>query len=130
LHPFLCPKCNSKNVRSSLSQNTREVLSKVLGLFPMRCNDCDERWTQPIWDFLNVIYARCPSCYGLELSIWQPHYYRPPLRWIWMLALGAKPRRCEFCRKNFVSFLPCKIRFVRRRPKPAPSPVDSEPLLH
>jgi hypothetical protein len=129
VHPFLCPKCNSRNVRRSISKNTREAFAKILGFFPARCNDCDQRWIQPIWDFLNAAYARCPNCYGLEISRWHPRYYRAPLRWRWMLALGAKPRRCEFCRKNFVSFLPCKIRFVRRRPNPNPPAIDSEPLL-
>jgi hypothetical protein len=89
-------------------------MRKLLGIFPMRCKDCDERWTQPLWDFLNVVYARCPRCYGLELTLWQPQYYRPPTFWKFLMGLGAKPRRCEFCRKNFVSFRPCKIRYKRR----------------
>jgi hypothetical protein len=118
VHPFSCPNCKSRNVRSSLSQNFREALAKLIGIFQLRCRDCDERWTQPIWDLLNAFYARCPGCYGLELSLWQTNYYRPPARWKFLMALGARPRRCEFCRKNFVSFLPCKIRFVRRKAKP------------
>ena len=129
MHPFCCPNCKSKNVRSSLSKSFWETASKVLGFFPLRCRDCDERWTQPIWDFLNVIYARCPRCYGLELSLWQPCYYRPPAAWTMMMKFGAKPRRCEFCRKNFVSFRPCKIRFVRRKPKSSATPIDSAAAL-
>ena len=78
MHPFSCPNCKSRNVRSSLSQNFGEALSKLIGIFQLRCRDCDERWTQPIWDLLNAFYARCPGCYGLELSLWQPSYYRPP----------------------------------------------------
>jgi hypothetical protein len=128
VHPFRCPKCKSKNVRSSLSQSFWESASKVFGFFPMRCRDCDERWTQTLWDILNVVYARCPRCYGLELSLWQPTYYRPPVIWKLLMSFGAKPRRCEFCRKNFVSFRPCKIRFVRRRPKSAT--VDSAAALN
>jgi hypothetical protein len=46
------------------------------------------------------------------------------------MAVGAKPRRCEFCRKNFVSFRPCKIRFVRRRQKPMQPQMDSAPLVN
>jgi hypothetical protein len=127
VHPFRCPKCNSRDVRSSLSQSIWESTKKLLGYFPLRCRDCDERWTQPIWDLLNVMYARCPRCYGLELSLWAPNFYRPPLLWKAQLAIGAKPRRCEFCRTNFVSFRPCKIRYVRRRIKyTAAATVESD----
>lgn len=117
VHPFSCPACNSKNVRTSLAKGFWEPTKKLFGFQPARCRDCDERWTQPIWDLLNAIYARCPCCYGLELSFWAPGYYRSPFTWKLMMLFGAKPRRCEFCRKNFVSFRPCKIRYLRRRPK-------------
>ena len=51
------PKMSAGRFRKALSR----LSSKILGFFPLRCNDCDERWTQPIWDLLNVIYARCPQ---------------------------------------------------------------------
>ena len=117
MHPFQCPQCNSKNVRSSLAQNFWESLRKAFGVFPLRCKDCDARWTQPLWDFLNIIYARCPSCYGLELSMWQPQYYHAPPIWKFLMNIGAKPRRCDYCRRNFVSFRTCKIKYQRRKNK-------------
>lgn len=115
MHPFQCPKCNSKNVRDSVSRSFWESIRTVAGVFPARCRDCDTRWSQPLWDLGNCLYARCPHCYGLELSSWTPSHYRvPTLSKVW-LTIGAKPRRCEFCRRNFVSFRPCKIQFVRRK---------------
>jgi hypothetical protein len=113
--PIKCPRCDSGDVRSSLSQNFFERIVKAFGFFQLRCRDCDHRFTRDIWDALNVIYARCPKCYGLELSMWDPAYYRPPRSWKFMMAFGGRPRRCEFCRKNFVSFLPCKIRHRRKK---------------
>jgi hypothetical protein len=121
--PIKCPACNSRNVRSSLSQTFFERVAKAFGFFQLRCRECDTRFTRAIWDALNVIYARCPRCYGLELSLWSPSYYRPPASWKFMMAIGGRPRRCEFCRKNFVSFRPCKIRYRRPRPSNAASSV-------
>lgn len=113
--PINCPECGSRHVRTSLTQGFFEKLGKAIGIFPLRCKDCDCRFSRQIWDIANSIYARCPVCYNLELSLWQPSFYRPPRSWKVLLAFGAKPRRCEACRKNFVSFRPCKIRFRRRK---------------
>ena len=67
-----------------------------------------------------MIYARCPLCYRIDLSLWKPEQYHVPLWWRLLLNLGAKPRRCEACRKNFVSFRPCKKMYKRRKIVRAP----------
>ena len=125
--PIRCPACGSKNVRSSYSQTFFERLAKFLGVFKLRCRDCDCRFSRAIWDVFNMFYARCPRCYNLELSVWQPQYYRPPGLQRLKLKFGGRPRRCEKCRNNFVSFRPCKIRFVRRKPKSSTTQPLSAP---
>ena len=129
MHPFSCPNCKSKNVRSSLSQNFLESrLSKLLGIFQLRCRDCDGRWTQPIWDLLNVVYARCPAMLRGGTESLAAKLLSSSGAVEVSYGVGAKPRRCEFCRKNFVSFRPCKIRFVRRKAKPRRSGRIQPPL--
>jgi hypothetical protein len=106
-----CPECNSRNIRSSLSRTLGERLKKAVGIFQLRCRDCDARFQRQIWDPLNSFYARCPRCYRLDLSIWTPQFYRAPARWLFYLKIGAKAHRCDYCRHNFVSFRPAKLKF-------------------
>ena len=113
--PIRCPECQSQEVRVSTPQGLWEQLQRAAGIMPLRCRECDFRFRSLIWDLLNVIYARCPACYNLELSIWHPRFYRPPMIQRLKLHVGGRPRRCERCRRNFVSFLPCKIRYRRRK---------------
>lgn len=103
-----CPECNSRNVRSSLSQSLGENLQKALGFFQLRCRDCDSRFTHSLWDIRNLLYARCPCCYGLKLTSWNPRFYRAPRSWLFYMKVGGKARRCNACRRNFVSFRPAK----------------------
>ena len=112
--PIRCPDCHSQELRASTPQSIWEHILRIVGLMPVRCKNCDYRFRSAIWDILNAIYARCPACYNLELSIWQPRFYRPPAGQRLKLRLGGRPRRCERCRRNFVSFLPCKIRYRRK----------------
>jgi len=113
--PIKCPECGSSDLRSSLSQTFLEKVAKIFGFFQLRCRDCDHRFTSDLWDTFNAIYARCPKCYNLELSLWDPAYYRPPSSWKFLLAIGGRPRRCQSCRTNFVSFRPCKVRYRRKK---------------
>jgi hypothetical protein len=110
-----CPVCKSRNVRSSLSRTFGERVSKAFGFMQIRCKDCDARFTKQIWDAKNALYARCPRCYRLDLSTWSLDYYRAPFRWLVFLKLGANSHRCEYCRHNFVSFRPCKIKYDKNR---------------
>lgn len=57
-----------------------------------------------------IPYAKCPCCHRMDLSRWTREFYSPGWVTRMMLAVGAKPVRCEYCRHNFWSF-----RFIRER---------------
>lgn len=99
-----CPGCGSKHLRSSLTVTSFEKLQEWLGIVQVRCKDCDHRFRNVIWDAGNILNARCPRCYNLELATWKPERYRICRSWKIKMALGAKPCRCQACRFNFVSF--------------------------
>jgi hypothetical protein len=110
-----CPQCGSRNIRPSRAYTVGEHIGKALGLFKLRCRDCDARFSHTIWEFRNAIYARCPRCYRLDLTLWDTSHYRTSGWWRFLMQIGAKPRRCEACRTNFVSFRPAKAKYVRMR---------------
>jgi endogenous inhibitor of DNA gyrase (YacG/DUF329 family) len=121
-----CPECGSKDVRASLSQTIGEQVLKVFGFFYLRCKDCDARFRAQIWDFLNMIYARCPRCYRLDLSTWSTEYYRASSSQLLCLRLGGRRHRCAYCRVNFVDFRPAKLRYKGKLGAPIgghPQPV-------
>ena len=90
-----------------------------------RCRQCDVRFRSVIWDVRNLLYARCPRCYGVELTGWKPENYHVPSFWKFWLALGAQPRRCEPCRCIFLSIRPRK-RLSRHRSESLPPLADRE----
>lgn len=51
----------------------------------------------------------------MDLSRWSLEDYRPGAFSRLLLRLGANPWRCEYCRHNFVSFRPRKLRYQPRR---------------
>jgi DNA-directed RNA polymerase subunit RPC12/RpoP len=113
--PIRCPRCGSRDIRTSHSRTVPERIATFFGHLQLRCKNCDERFADAIWDLRNLLYAKCPQCYNTELCFWKPEQYHAPARWRFLLAIGARPRRCERCRRNFVSFRPCKIRYQRRK---------------
>ena len=113
-----CPSCNSRDVRASLPQTFGEHIVRLFGYMQIRCKDCDRRFTSSIWDLPNIFYAKCPRCYRLDLSTWTTHYYHAPARWHFYMKLGARRRRCEYCRHNFLSWRPAKLKYKRRSPAP------------
>lgn len=119
---IFCPSCKSRNLRSSLARNWGETVLKALGIFPLRCRECDTRFSRQIWDPLNAIYARCPRCYRLDLSTWSMDHYRAPAHWLFFFKIGANAHRCEYCRHNFISFRPRKIKFTGRTNVPDGNP--------
>jgi hypothetical protein len=108
-----CPHCGSNSIRESHSYSVGETLGKWLGFLKLRCRDCDERFTHQIWDARNLLYARCPRCYRLDLSRWERSHYRVSWFSRTLLKLGARPHRCEACRCNFVGFRPAKLKYKR-----------------
>lgn len=112
-----------------------EHLKALVGICPLRCRRCKNRWETSVWADGAWKYARCPRCYRQELTTWSLQYYRPPAWTNLLLSLGATRYRCAACRCNFASFRPCKERFKWRQEnleesKDAASQSDSrEPQL-
>lgn len=122
-----CPKCRSTHLRTSKQLSFFERLIELLGVVHLRCRDCDERFSSGLLDVRNWLFARCPRCYRLDLTGWKKERYSIPTTWQILFALGAKARRCDACRCNFVSFRPVKHWAIRRRSTPAP--VQTQPEL-
>ncbi len=110
-----CPKCNSRNIRYSHLSTPRERLVSLLGVRPLRCRNCRERFVARLWDTADLPYAHCPKCLNMRLSTWSPSHYHVPAGRGFKLFFGANPYRCESCRCNFVSFRPRKEKFTFRR---------------
>lgn len=111
-----CPACGSFNVRQSQTTTWMEKFRYWLGISPVRCKNCDERFESSLLDIRNAMYSRCPRCYRQDLSTWDTSHYNAPTRWHIYMAFGARRRRCEGCRHNFISFRPAKAKYVRRGP--------------
>jgi C4-type Zn-finger protein len=121
-----CPECGGSHLRASRWRTPWERFIDLLGFSTMRCTDCGHRWTQSLWRIHEMIYARCPKCYRLELTNWEETYYKIPSSWRVMAGMGAKKVRCKACRYNFLSF-----RFVKGKRKwvnvdPSEDPVPDE----
>lgn len=110
-----CPVCGAHDLRIARSQGFREHLLALLGVYPLRCRNCQNRFRGQLWKISQVRYAHCPKCYRTQLSTWSEQYYNPTTGVKFKLALGATPYRCEFCRCNFASFRACKERFSWRK---------------
>ncbi len=108
-----CPKCGSHNVRYSHVRSAAERLASLLGVRPLRCRDCRERFSAPMLKLSDLAYARCPKCLRMDLTYWSPSYYHVSFGKGLLMSLGARPLRCERCRCNFVSFRRRKYRFRR-----------------
>jgi hypothetical protein len=102
----------------------------VAGYTALRCRSCDHRFQRTLWDVRNSIYARCPNCYGLELTSWDVEDYHVRTSWRFRLAIGANAWRCEPCRRNFVSFFPRKYRWVRRKPSTSNSNAENHSVAN
>jgi hypothetical protein len=135
-----CPKCGTREARISHRRTLWEQLKGIVGIYPLRCRRCRNRWETSSWAGGAWKYARCPRCYRQELTTWSEQYYRPPTWTNFLLSLGATRYRCAACRCNFASFKPCKERFKWRQetrvepaadagPVAASQPDSREPLL-
>lgn len=62
----------------------------------------------------------------MDLSTWKPEDYQVSAFRLFLLHIGGRPFRCEYCRRNFVSFRWRRERFSFRRwgkRAQAPEPV-------
>lgn len=124
-----CPGCGGRSLRYAHLRSPSEKIAKLVGIRPLRCRDCRERFVHRTWNLSNLSQARCPTCMGAELTSWSPTHYHVGLGKTLLLFLGGRPYRCERCRCNFVSFRRRKRRRVSRRhhgaestPSPAGGP--------
>lgn len=88
----------------SAARGIKEELFRMVGIYAVRCDDCGHRFSDSLWRFADVIYAKCPKCYRTDLSTWMLRYYRPGNWTLIKNWLGGRRMRCEACRHNFVSF--------------------------
>ena len=78
----------------------------MMGVYPFRCNSCNDRFWASVWLFSVWKWAKCPRCLNLNLTDWPKRHYRNSLWAQALTALGAQKHRCSRCRLNFVSFRP------------------------
>lgn len=116
-----CPRCDSADVRPARDRGLIESLLAFVGLQPARCHDCAHRFLAKPFGLTKIWWAKCPRCYRMDLSTWDPKYYRVS-RWTSLrIAIGAHRWRCETCRCNFASFRSRQRKYTR--PESAPTHV-------
>lgn len=111
----LCPKCGSRNLRYARLRGKAERLWSWAGIRPLRCRACYCRFIERTWRLSEVIFARCPRCWRMDLSRWSRNEYRVSFFGGLLLSLGANPYRCAYCRVNFISFRKRKERYNPQR---------------
>lgn len=108
-----CPECDSSRVRSVPVHGFRENLLALAGFYSFRCSDCYHKFLANPLGVANAGYAKCPRCLRMDLSTWDPKYYKKST-WMDLKAwFGAHRWRCEPCRNNFMSWRPRKQKYVR-----------------
>jgi hypothetical protein len=117
-----CPNCGTRDVRVSRPQGLVQHVKNFFGISALRCRRCSNRWETSVWANGSWKYARCPRCYRQELTKWTMQYYSPPRWTVFLLRIGASPRRCPACRCNFASFKPQKESFLWRHSVREPVP--------
>ena len=126
---LLCPNCGSRNIRYSQLRTPRDRLASLIGIRPLRCRDCRQRFVSKVWDPADLPYAHCPKCLNMRLSTWSPSHYHVTAGRGFLLFFGASPYRCENCRCNFVSFRSRKYRYKRPRNAAAASKEAQAPVV-
>jgi hypothetical protein len=108
-----CPICNSPRIRAGQIRSLLDHIRVLLGVFPARCEQCSARFHLRSVGLGAVFYAKCPRCLRQDLTSWDLKHYRPSNWMRVQMLLGARRRRCEVCRCNFVSLRPRKAKYVR-----------------
>jgi DNA-directed RNA polymerase subunit RPC12/RpoP len=110
-----CPRCGSDEVRLSRRRRAIRTLLKIFGIYTFRCQSCQSTFQRNIGALQNLAFAKCSLCHRMDLSRWSRDYYNPSTWTKLMLAFGAKPVRCEYCRNNFWSFRLVKEKFSKEK---------------
>lgn len=108
-----CPECGGRDVRSERTRGLREKCLALAGFYAFRCQHCYTRFLERPMQLASAVYARCPRCLRMDLSSWDPKYYRVSAWTEFKVWLGAHRWRCEPCRKNFVSWRARREKYVR-----------------
>ncbi|MBI5283156.1 MAG: hypothetical protein HY858_15840 [Candidatus Solibacter usitatus] len=98
----------------------RERLLALLGFYAFRCNSCRLRFVIRPMGARASAFARCPRCFRMDLSTWDPKYYHGDLWMDLKVWLGWYRWRCDPCRRNFVSWRPRREKYVRPAGEAAP----------
>lgn len=98
----------------------REWFLTLFGFYAFRCDSCSHRFVIRPLGPRATVFARCPRCFRMDLSTWDPKYYHAEF-WADLKAwLGGNRWRCEPCRRNFVSWRPRREKYVRPAEQAAP----------
>lgn len=112
--PVVCPSCGSARVKPDPPRGLGETLSTWIGYDAARCLECSLHFVaKPGGGVSGARFAKCPKCLRLDLTTWDPKFYRPSLMTRMKLEMGANRWRCEPCRTNFASFRPRKEKYAR-----------------
>ncbi len=114
-----CPECGNREVRSERMRGPREKCLALFGFYAFRCSNCYLRFVERPMDLASVVYAKCPRCLRMDLSTWDPKYYRVGAWTELQIWLGAHRWRCEPCRQNIVSWRMRREKYVRPEMGPA-----------
>lgn len=117
-------------MRNESHRGLRELLLAALGFFAFTCRDCSHRFLDRPYDIASVVHAKCPRCFRMDLTIWDPSKYHTS--WIQdvSLWLGAHAWRCDPCRTNFVSWRPRRSRYIRPTPPVVASSASQSKARH
>ena len=110
-----CPDCGSRYLHVSECRSLWEWLRDLVGVSPLRCGDCGNRFVARTWNFADLTHSRCPRCFRTDLNVWTEEQYLPNTWMKSMIKLGANRWRCEYCRHNFVDFRPRLEKFSFNR---------------
>ena len=123
-----CPSCGSRYLRVSHYRSLRERLRELVGISPLRCGDCGQRFIALTWDLSVLTHSRSPKCLRVDLNTWTDQQYWPSAFMKLKIKLGAHRWRCEYCRHNFVGFWPRieKFSFTRWREREEGRGQDSQ----
>ncbi len=121
-----CPKCGSRFLRESRPRDFSEKINRLRFVSPLRCMDCKTRFIARTLVLSDLLYARCPKCFRMDLNSWTGKTYEPPFFMGLKISSGAKRWRCEYCRLNFASFRQRKEIFTFKRWKNRDAQLEEE----
>jgi hypothetical protein len=108
-----------------MAESPLESVKSLVGFGPVRCRDCDLRFSEAVLWLPGLRFARCPKCFREDLNEWAEKYFYPPWYKTMLVYVGAKRHRCSKCRYNFVSFFPRKSGPSASSQPPKPPIEDS-----